>query len=106
MSLSKPQKQTSQFSHTSKSIFHRSLNGMSELYTATRLSSQVAQPSVTARSIITSFTEKLLANRTIGPLERLYLIGILLSDSILFRPRNINVILGYFKGRERDLSGR
>ncbi len=84
---------------------------MSEPCGATRLSehqpsSQVVQPSITARSIIASFAEKLFANPANGPVQRLYLIENLLSDSVLFRQQHINVILGYFKGIEQgDFSG-
>lgn len=66
----------------------------------------VAQPSITARLIIASFTEKLFANPANGSVQRLYLAENLYSDSILFRQRHINVILGYFKGIEQgDFSG-
>lgn len=69
-------------------------------------SSQVVQQSITARSIIASFNEKLFANPANESVQRLYLIENLLSDSILFRQQHINVILGYFKGIEQgDFSG-
>lgn len=87
---------------------------MSEPCNATRLnelgehqpSSQVVQPSITARSIIASFAEKLFANPANGPVQRLYLIENLLSDGILFRQQHINVISASFKGIEQgDFSG-
>lgn len=80
----------SQLIHALKAVFHSSLSGMSEPCSATRLSelgehqlsSQVVQLSFTARSIITSFTEKLFANPANGSVQRLYLVENLLSHSI------------------------
>ena len=100
------------FSHTFKSaVLHSSLCRMSEPCCARlgelcehQLSSQVVLLSVTARSIIASFTEKLFANPTNGSAQRLYLIENVLSNSILFRQRYINVILGYFKGIDQGIS--
>lgn len=63
--------------------------------------SQVVQLSITARSIIASFTQKLFANPANGSVQRLYLAEDLLSDGIVFRQQHINVILGYFKGIEQ-----
>lgn len=48
-----------------------------------QLSSQVVQLSFTARSIITSFTEKLFANPANGSVQRLYLVENSLSHNIV-----------------------
>lgn len=90
-------------SYSFKSVFHSSLSGMSTPCSATNAqwaSARLAgcQPSITARSIIASFAEKLFANPANGPVQRLYLIENLLSDSIRFRQQHINVISGSFKG--------